>query len=451
MNGKSGILLISPDSIGAEIAGPGIRYWEMAKVISRDFKVTLLVPGDQNLPNADFLVERLNRSNLRKQLAKRDVVILQGLILDKHPSIKKSGKHLVIDIYNTAMLENLENEFHLERWEQNNHFTSVLNGIKKQLSTGDFFICASEKQRDFWLGMLSAMGRLNPHNYQMDKSFRKIIDVVPFGLPSEKPVHSKKVLKGINKGIHEDDFVVLWGGGIWNWLDPLTPIKAMKTIRETHPKIKLFFMGSRLLDKKKPEYLYGMHDRAYELARELQVLNKNVFFNDAWVPYDLRANYLLEADAGLSCHFEYIETEFSFRTRLLDYIWANLPIITSNGDAMSETVEKEKLGITIEPNDCDALVKAIIKLFEAKDFFNMCAENCNKIARIFRWDEAVKPLMLYCHKPYFALDKDASRKITLSNKFKYNIIKAYKFYRREGFRGLLKRVQDFLLEKLCMM
>ena len=40
------------------------------------------------------------------------------------------------------------------------------------------------------------------------------------------------------------------------------------------------------------------------------------------MPYDERADYLLDADVGVSTHFPHIETEFSFRTRILDYLWA---------------------------------------------------------------------------------------------------------------------------------
>ncbi len=53
---------------------------------------------------------------------------------------------------------------------------------------------------------------------------------MPFGLPGNKPIHTKKVLKGKVDGIKEDDFVIIWGGGIYNWFDPLTLIKAMAEV-----------------------------------------------------------------------------------------------------------------------------------------------------------------------------------------------------------------------------
>jgi hypothetical protein len=38
---------------------------------------------------------------------------------------------------------------------------------------------------------------------------------------------------------------------------------------------------------------------------------------------------LREADIGVSLHREDVETRYSFRTRVLDYLWAGLPIITT--------------------------------------------------------------------------------------------------------------------------
>ena len=37
---------------------------------------------------------------------------------------------------------------------------------------GDFFLCARDKQRDFWLGQLAAVGRVNPVTYDADETLR---------------------------------------------------------------------------------------------------------------------------------------------------------------------------------------------------------------------------------------------------------------------------------------
>jgi glycosyltransferase involved in cell wall biosynthesis len=142
---------------------------------------------------------------------------------------------------------------------------------------GDFYICASERQRDFWIGMLAALNRVNPYSYNQDPDLRKLIDVVPFGLPGNKPVQTKKVLKGIIDGIKNDDFVIIWGGGIYNWFDPLTLIKAMAQVGKKRNDIKLFFMGIKHPDPQVKK-LQLVND-TMDLAKKLGVLDKNVFFN----------------------------------------------------------------------------------------------------------------------------------------------------------------------------
>ena len=64
---------------------------------------------------------------------------------------------------------------------------------------------------------------------------------------------------------------------------------------------------------------------ARKLAADLGLTGQHVFFNSGWVPYDQRANVLLDADVGVSTHLDHAETAYSFRTRLLDYLWAGLP------------------------------------------------------------------------------------------------------------------------------
>lgn len=441
------LLLISSDIVGDKIAGPGIRYLEMSKELSRFFNVVLLAPGKQNLPKTEFIVEELERTALKKHLAACDIVISQGLIIEKYPEIKYSEKYLVIDLYNPIMLENLENKHILDKWEHINHYNFVLESIKRQLSIGDYFICASEKQRDFWVGMLTALGRINPANYTLDKSFRKIIDVVPFGLPKEPCVGEKKVIKGIYKSIKDNDFVILWGGGIWNWFDPTTLIKAMKILSKKKPEIKLFFLGKKPPNSNLPDYQFKMYDKTVVLVDEMKLLDKTVFFNDSWVPYADRASYLLEADIGICCHCNTIETDYSFRTRLFDYFWAHLPIITSDGDSISELVYKNGLGVVVKPEDCDGLVNAILKLYDDKKFSDQCSENLNKIAKQFTWDKVIKPLTTYCQNPYFAPDKEKEGIVGSINSFKSKVIIGYKLFRREGFASFMGRISCILRQK----
>ena len=62
---------------------------------------------------------------------------------------------------------------------------------------------------------------------------------------------------------------------------------------------------------------------------------------DAW------GSYLLDADVAVSIHLDNLETRFSFRTRILDYLWARRPMILTGGDALSDLVAARGLGVTV--------------------------------------------------------------------------------------------------------
>src|SRR5262249_54226492 len=149
-------------------------------------------------------------------------------------------------------------------------------------------------------------------------------------------------IKGVVPGIGPDDKVILWGGGIYNWFDPLVLIRAVDKLRTRLPSARVFFMGTRHPNLDVPEM--RMTQNAYALSYDLGLKGTHVFFNDDWVAYDRRADYLLDADVGVSTHLDHIETEFSFRTRILDYLWASLPIVCTKGDAFAQLVEDRNLG-----------------------------------------------------------------------------------------------------------
>ena len=399
---KQSIVIISSDRIGEKMAGPGIRYWEMANVLKNDLEVTLAVPGGSDIKSNEFEIIDYSFSiydELTRACQEADIILLQGFILEHIPSLKELCKEKVaiIDIYDPFVIENLEVhkdetlKLRLER-----HLTD-LKVLNEQLKIGDYFICASDKQKDFWIGMLSSLNKINPIEYNLDKQIKKLIGVVPFGIKDDPPVHNSRVLKGVWKGIDSDDKVIIWGGGVWNWFDPLTLIKAIKNISLKRTDIKLFFMGVKHPNPDVPEM--KMTNEAINLAGKLGVLDKYVFFNHDWIPYNERHNFLLEADIGVSCHFDNLETRFSFRTRILDYLWARLPIISTEGDYFSELIKNEKLGITVNFEDVEELENAILMLLDNKSYYHKCKENVNRAAEQFKWSNVIQDLKDFCSYP----------------------------------------------------
>ncbi len=401
---KRKLLIVSSEVVSKEMAGPAIRVWNFARVLSEYMEVVLAIPNEVNLPEQEFkIVQYKNDNSLGEIIKNMDIVLSGGTTFIKYPSIKNSDKFLVMDIYDPYNLATLA-EYRDESMDKRlNVHKLVYYNLNEQLHYGDFFICASERQRDFWLGMLAALNRVNPYSYNEDSTLRKMIDVVPFGLPDSKPIHTREVLKGKVEGIKNEDFVIIWGGGIYNWFDPLTLIKAMAEIGKSRDDVKLFFMG---VEHPNPEVKkLQLVNRTVNLAKKLGVYDKNVFFNFGWVEYDERQNYLLESDAGIITHPEHIETRFSFRTRILDYLWAGLPIISTKGDSLSDMVEKENLGVTVREKDIGDLVNAISKLADDKDYYNKCVRNIENAAKEYTWEKVCDPLIRFCKDPVISAYK----------------------------------------------
>jgi len=398
----SRVLIVSHDVVDRRMAGPAIRCWEMARVLGRTFPTTLAVPNRTALRPDWFDLEVYDADSLRRLASQADVAVVSGFLLVLYPSLKATGTPLVVDMYDPFHLENLQLMAGEEMAERLRDHEGLLGVLRDQVAAGDFFLCASERQRDFWLGVLSAWNRINPHTYSDDPSLRRLIAVVPFGLPDEPPRRDRPVLKGVRTGIGETDRVVLWGGGIYDWLDPLTAIRAVAEVHRTHPDVRLFFMGIR-----HPNPLVHpmrMVDRAVSLAEELGLKDRVVFFND-WVPYAERGAYLLEADVGLSLHLDHLETRFAFRTRLLDGIWAGLPMVVTGGDTLADAVERYGLGHVVEVGDVAGVAEALRALLDDPQARQRRAEGFRTAAARLRWEEAVRPLVEYVRSPWRAADR----------------------------------------------
>jgi len=399
------ICIISYDVIGKKMAGPGIRFYEFAKILSNYLDVTLLTPNKVDIDTEGFKTRQYkvgNYKSMQKSVEGSDIILMQGHILYYFPFLKNFKGKIIVDLYNPFNLESLEMFRGSDMVERIRVDKNNLNILKLQLAIGDFFICASEKQRDYWVGMLSAAGRINPYNYDSNNTFRNLINIVPSGIPSEPPKRDNVTVRDVIPGVSEEDKLVLWGGGIWNWLDPITVIKAIWEIARHRKDIKLIFLGIKHPDPKLPQMKKCVE--AINLAKELDLYNKNIFFNE-WTPYNLRQAVLLGSEAGLSIHSDRIETEFSYRTRVMDYIWARIPVITTEGDSIARLVKSENIGEVIKYEDTHQLARVIESVVTNKSLKEIYSKNLSRIAHRFYWENVTEPLVKYCLKPYYSYDK----------------------------------------------
>jgi glycosyltransferase involved in cell wall biosynthesis len=387
------------------MAGPAIRCLELAKQLKSEFEVSVFSPNRSDLAVDDpvlsglTLHSGLSKSALYSLAEKFDLLFIQANVLKTYPKLAKLNKYLVVDLYDPYLLAILA-QFDPSSHSIGASYNMMHKVLEKHMSLLDFGICASERQRDYWLGRFCQLGRLDPQMYAFDSSFRKLIDVVPFGLSAEFPKQKtqKGPIKGVVPGINSDDFLLIWGGGIWQWFDPCTVIEAVFQAAKKNPKVKLFFMGMQSPNPQVP--MMGMAKKAYQLAGDLKILDKHVFFSKQWIAYDQRISYLQDADLAVSAHFDLIETRFSFRTRMLDYLYVALPTLSTGGDHLSQMIEKYGAGLSLDYLSVQAWSEAILDLSADKSKLMQMSEGARLLSREFTWQNAAKPLIEYCRSPY---------------------------------------------------
>lgn len=420
------LLIITDDRIGPQMAGPAIRACELARVLAARAEVTVTSRHAASLADVPFAVTSFQgqRAPLLAQAREADVLLVQGLVLDACPGLARLGKYLVVDLYDPFVFESYA---HITDAGYR-HLVGVLDD---QMRAGDFFLAASERQRDLYLGRFCALGRLVPETVAGDPAARRLIDVVPFGVPDAAPTPGAPLLRGVVPGVGANDLLLVWGGGIWDWFDPLTVIEAVA--RVPRDEVRLVFMGGRAPTPDLPAM--AMASRALALAEALGVKDRRVFFNPGWVPYAERARYLLEADLGVSAHFDTVETRYAFRTRLLDYLWAGLPILTTEGDALAELVLRERLGRVMRYGDVEGWVKAIATLAENRPE----RAAVQAVAHRFRWEAVAAPLVEYLRAPYHTPGRRPAAPLA------HELRKARRLWAHGGTAGLLQALQRRLV------
>lgn len=402
------VVVITGDPIGQRMAGPAIRAWNIARLLAREHDVRLLsltraVASGESFEVGVLSPSRPDAAAVHEEWA--DILVVQGHALELFPAIETTSKLLVVDIYDPMHLEQLEQgrKHSISVW--NDQISDSTVALNRQLAVGDFFLCASERQRHFWLGQLAALGRINAFTYSRDPELASLLAVVPFGMPSDDPKATAPAIRGVVPGIGADDKVVIWGGGIYDWFDPETLIRAIAVLAERRPDVKLFFMGIKHPNPDVPEMEIVARTRA--LADRLGLTGGHVFFNEAWVPYEQRQNYLLEADLGVSTHFQHVETTFSFRTRILDYLWAGLPIVSTAGDSFADLIQREDLGAVVAERDVEGLARAIESLLYDDKRAAVARKNVKRARQLFTWERVLAPLLQYVREPHSAADKAA--------------------------------------------
>jgi glycosyltransferase involved in cell wall biosynthesis len=388
------VLILTRDPTSAVLGGNAIRATELSRVLAGSHDVTLASPGDDpglGVPHVQW--DPARPATIAAAVRGADTIVTMPQDPATHALLRRSGARLVFDLYDPYPLEVLEAFAEAPLLQRRLHETITGDSFVQALHLGHHFLCASERQRDLWLGAMLALGLLRGDSYREDPTFRSRLDVVSIGLSDEPPSPGPGPRQHF--GVAQDDELIVWFGGLWNWVDPLTAVRAMAWLRERRPRARLAVIAAPPSDGPGGSSARATH----ELAAELGLTGNTILFSEDRVPYAERGAWLLQADCGISLHVDQLETRFAFRTRVLDYIWAGVPVVCTAGDDLGVLVAREELGEVTPPADPGAVARALeTVLARGRDAY---APALARVAERFTWRRVTEPLerMLELKRP----------------------------------------------------
>lgn len=405
------ILVISDGPVGTRMAAPGIRAFNIARTLHEQVmgaQVTLAVPpgprSDVDPASHPFVITIAAPADVAELADAADIVVAGRLPLAVLP--RAAGRRVVLDLYTPHVTE----WANMMRYLGKNHRRAALDARRKhlllELAAADLVLCANGRQRDFFAGVMGTMGMISPSDFETDPSLGSRIAVAPLGIRPHEPPARSGAIRRVFRAIREADTVLLWNGTIIEWYDVETLLRALRAVCDERDDVKLVFLGTDYPQAKEGaggSIGAGAVRDAVELARELDLLDRHVFFNHGWADDATSEAFLADADAAVSTYFDNLETHYSFRVRYLDQIWASLPMICTRGDEVAEMVERRGLGITVAAKDQAALAAAIRRMTDAgaREAFRANLH----VREEYRWERTLRPLIEFCARPAESRDK----------------------------------------------
>lgn len=355
-------LLVCPEPLGhGQPAGIGIRFLEMARALREDgHEVTLLSRDD-----GAFAPETLLRMSGRNEVA-----VVQGHVANDFFAHAQPIP-TVVDLYDPFIIENLH-YFETRGAEVFAHDHATL---MNSLARGDFFLCASEAQRHFYLGALLAIGRANPLAFKNDPTLKSLIAIAPFGVPAPRA------------STHAAANILF--GGIYDWYDPIIAIDAVKLARESNPAVTLTFTTHP-----NPELTpQGKLAEAMHHAGGLDFVHF-----EPWFPYEQRGAFYDRFTLAMLTFPQSIETDLSMRTRVYDYLWGGLPIVTSSAPGTDELLLRYGAGLIVDSESPHAFAHALLSALAEQEQERMRA-GARRFVEDHQWPRVLQPLTEFVRSP----------------------------------------------------
>jgi UDP:flavonoid glycosyltransferase YjiC (YdhE family) len=106
----------------------------------------------------------------------------------------------------------------------------------------------------------------------------------------------------------------------------------------------------------------------------------------------------------VTTHWDHLETEFAFRTRVVDYLWCGLPVVSTAGDELADLLERSGAGSVVPAGDVEALRAALVRMATSASVRDAAGRSARQLADSLSWERVCRPLADFCAAPHRAPD-----------------------------------------------
>lgn len=307
------------------VEGGGLRCWGLSRgLVAHGFDVTVGVDaahGDVDVSAAGIRITSFRRDEALIRLIEHvDAVLVSycmGATTEYVIAHLPVGVLLVGDAYVPIHVEVSAREAEDVEMEQR-EFLADLPRWNAALQRSDLLLVASTEQELYYTGLLAALGRVTPATYRE----RRLL-LVPFGTHvDETPPQERDRGDGRLK--------VLWFGGVYPWFDTGALVESARLARQQQVPVDITLAGAR------NPFVQHEHFVQHADAALAAAEGSDVIEIVDWLPYAQRARAYETSDVIVSINTIGPENRFSWRTRLVDYVWSGMPLLTNGGDPLAE-------------------------------------------------------------------------------------------------------------------
>jgi glycosyltransferase involved in cell wall biosynthesis len=223
-----------------------------------------------------------------------------------------------------------------------NRLVHVWKLLLDGLLQGDMFYGLSRRQRYALQGQLGCAGRLN--QFTASSSMCHYLPYAVF--EDDAPLSPRAQVAG-------DQFTIMWCGSFNTWMDVPTLTRGITEALKANPGLRLLVVGGRIAGYNEisyNEFLAGIKQAGVEGSVTLM----------DWQPLAAMQKLYAQCDLGLSIDRFTYEAELGSRTRLINFLAAGLPVVSTVVTELSQQLADDGMLLEFELGNAESLTRVLL-------------------------------------------------------------------------------------------